>query len=564
MSDEEIVQPVPTEEPVVEAAYGDTHNSANTTMKQRQQPKSPLIRELTQLEKEDGGYMTIKLGGSLEENREIYRTLVNNWLQYAGTVDGYDEGRFNKDRLNKATLDWETFCKENYPNKTKEDVAEEASIIYGFTSQLLDDGSLRTRVTNEPGISNTSNRGSGHVTPDIVGKVPDRSTAGFSASQLMMRASISADKEKLNFDVLLRDSFVMLTFTRPSRMEMGNLYTDIKNTVAGYVRDIHYNLPVVARIAIAKVLWNFISKRIVYSSVSDTPDFVALAQVIRLNDLSRIAIALLEAYNTKGVNLHLSCLSPKCNWETYSLADPTLLIHNRAVSTEEELAIYANLFNGRVKYTIKETLELSTKCLYGMKPEENRVYNSDRSIYLTINQPTLAQAFNTFDYFISQVNPRIAEIKATTIDPDEFEERMTMMYNNIGSTEFVHWISGFHRVPDPGSDEAPIALLRSEQENEADFNKGLMAMLTESESLNKGLVEFVVRKTPFMSTHFVGIQNFICPSCSAEQASLEDDRGIKRGYTPIDPFMSFFTLTQLRILSQTKDQINHRDEVLSK
>lgn len=548
---------------VVDASYGDTHTAENTTMRHKQQPKSPIVRELTEEEIRDSGYLTIKLGGSLEENRALYKDLVGNWLRYAGVVQGYDESRYDEARLTKATLDWETYCKENYPGKTKEEVADEASMIYSFTSLLLDDSSLRVAITSEEGISNTANRGSGHVTPDIVGKVPDRSTAGFSPSQIMMRASISADKDKLNFDVLLRDSFVMLTFTRPSRLEMGNLYNDIKNTIAGYVREIHYNLPVVARVAIAKVLWNFVSKRIVYSSVSDTTDFVSLAKVIKLNDLSRITIALLESYNTKGVNLHLSCLTPKCDWGSYALVDPTLLLHNRNVSTDAELATYANLFNGRSKYTIEETLALSDKLLFGMKAEENRVYNEDRSIYLEINQPTLAQAFNTFDYFVSQINPRIAEIKATTIDPDEFEERMTMLYNDIGSTEFIHWISGFHRVPSPDSDEQPIALLRNEVDNEVDFNKGLISVLSESNSLNKGLIKYIVTKAPLMSNHFIGVQNFICPSCSKEQGSIKDETGHSRGYTPVDPYMSFFTLTQLKILSQTQDMVNHRDEVLS-
>lgn len=546
------------------ASYADTHTAENTSMLNKQPSKTPIKRELTDEEVETGGYLTIKLGSSLEENRKVYSNLINNWLRFAGITEGYESGDYTEARLNKAKVDWEKFCEENYPGKTKEEVADKASTIYLFTSNLLDDSSLRTGLTAEEGLFNVSDRGSGHITPDIVGKVPNKSTSGYSASQIMLRASISAERDKLNFDVLLRDSFVMLTFTRPSKMDMGSLYTDIKNTISGYVREIHYNLPVVARLAIGKVIWNFLSKRIVSSSVSDIPDYVGLAQVIRLRDLERIAIALLEAYNTKGVNLNLSCLNPKCDWNSYALVDPTLLVVNRNVSTDQELATYANLINGRTTYTIEETLKMSKKALFGTGAEDNRVYNEDRSIYLTIAQPTLAQAFSTFDYFISQVNPKIAEIKATTIDPEDYEDRMTMLYNDIGSTEFVHWISGFHRVATPGTDDLPVNLLRDDQENQLDFDKGLISVLSESDSLSKGLTEFVIHSVPKLSTHFVGVQNSICPSCSKEQVNFPDNNGRKLGYTPVDPFMSFFTLTQLKLLSQTQDLVNHREEVLSK
>jgi len=206
---------------------------------------------------------------------------------------------------------------------------------------------------------------------------------------------------------------------------------------------------------------------------------------------------------------------------------------------------------------------MSRASTYGL--ESNRVYNDEKSMYLECAPPTLAEAFAAFDFFIGEINPELAELRTKLVDPAEYQTQVTMVHNNLGSTEFIHWVQRQVDLPAENTDEVETVFARSEMDPN-DFNGGILDVLRDQEDLNRNLVKFVLNKTPYMSRTFMGVRNYVCPKCRKNMGDLEDPENLldrKLGYTPIDPVMSFFTLTQWSILKQTAVQNRIKSEALS-
>jgi hypothetical protein len=553
----------PAAAPVARAGYADVQNAKNTPMQDLVEPASMIIRDLTEEEQRSGGFLTIFLGNDKKSVLAAH-AVVKRWLEVQGVRSLVKDGRARETMLNKAEADWADYVAAEHPDRTPQEVSEHAAELYRFMSEVQDELKVRSRVMNEHGVTNQHNRGNNFVTSDVVGKKPGANLKGLSPSEIMRRTALKNANDKLAFDVLMRDSFVYLTFARPSKMEMGTLVNDLRMTIKGYVRQLNNNSATIARIAAMRVMWDFIVKRISNSSVSDIGDFGQLANAITITDFDALGIALIESYNTKGVNMNLRCLGETCDWNNFSLVDPSKLIHDRtSIQTPEEAAAYGNLFNGKAKYTVAESRALSTGTLFGL--ETNRVYNADKSLYLEIAPPTLAQAFDTFDYFAGKINPQLADIRQKVLDPEEYEAQVTMAHNDLGATEFIHWVSAYGVVPAPGSEEEPV-IIRREDVDAYEFNKGIMEVIQDHSDLNAALTGFILNKTPYMSRTFCGVQNYVCPKCHGHSGDLQDPKGHldrKLGYTPIDPIMSFFILTQLKMMAQALEQDKARSAALS-
>jgi len=546
--------------------HHDVHTAQNTTMKQVLAPEDEVLRDLSEEERQDGGFLTVFLGNRKEDIQKA-QSVIGRWLTFSGSKAMYEEERIPESVFKKAEADWMAYIEEKFPGKTSDQVMAHAADMYAFMSEIQDELKVRTSIMNEPGLSNVANRG-GVNTGDVVGKRPSAQTEGFSARENMRRRAArkttAPGADKLAFDVLCRDSFAMFAFSRTNHTEMGSLLNDIRRTITGYVQQIGNNSAVLARIASIRVIWNFIAKRITNSSVTDLADFNQLSNVILLTDMDAIISALIESTNAKGINLNLRCFSGSCDWEAFKLVQASkLLRHRHHITSDADEAIYANLLNGHAKYTMEETRAMSRASTYGL--ESNRVYNDDRTMYLECAPPTLAEAFDAFDFFIGEINPELAELRTKLIDPAEYQTQVTMVHNNLGSTEFIHWVQRQVDLPAENTDEKETVFNRSEIEPN-DFNGGLLDVLRDHEDLNRNLVKFVLNKTPYMSRTFFGVRNYVCPKCRKNMADLEDPENLldrKLGYTPIDPVMSFFTLTQWSMLKQTAVQNKVKSEALS-
>jgi len=535
--------------PETRAGFKDKQTAETTPLKDYLPPRSPIIRELTEEEKEQG-FISIFLGNSKKDVMAA-QAVIKEWLGYRAVVELFEADQMTDTAMAQAKDKWNEYVTTTFPGKTAEDVANYAKELYVFMSEVQDELRVRSKVMTEKGITNIHNRGGEFVTADIVAQTPSRKRSGFKTSEGMRRSSAKAAGKTLQFDLLLRNSFVQLNFTRPNRTLLGNLVNDIRRTVTGYVRSINNNNAVLARVAAMKVIWDFLVQYINSSSVSDIVDYNQLAEVITITDFDRICTALIEATSHRGTNMNLRCLNTQCDWDNFSLVDPTLLSQNRpGVTTDEELAILGNLQNKLIKLTLEETRALSLASKFNL--EDDRVWNDEKNMYFEIAAPTLSQAFQCFDYFISQVNPRLGAIRSKVTSPDEYDTQISLAYADIGATEYIHWVSKFVDLAPPNTDEEDIVYVREEEEDLADYYKGIYDVVLDHDSMNANLTKFILNKTPYMSRTFTGVANYVCPKCGGNSADHQDpeqflDRPL--GYTPIDPIMSFFIHTQLMIVN---------------
>lgn len=568
MSEIENQEPVPEPTPVPapekpKANYSQVHDGSNTTMNRQVDPKSTFVRELTEDERAQG-YITVFLGNS-KESRDHDTKLMAPYIQML-TMRRYAEEDPQRYALGaeKQRQDWTRFVEETYPDMSVEEVEDKAQRMLAFYTEYLDDVKSRSNAIRERGISNQCDRG-GLISPDVSGRKPGVGGKGLKDSEVMRRRSLKAEDGRLMFDLELRNSFVKLVMARPSKMEMGTLINDIKASIKGYVRQVNNNSVVLARIAAGRVIWNFIAERLIYSSVSDIGDYRQLASIIRWSDIDVLTMGLLRAYTNKGVHMQLLCSSPGCDWKDFQLVDPELLVHHRDMhTTDEEAAVYANLFNHKVTFTAEETLGLIAAAKFGL--DTHQTYNEDKSIFLELASPSLSDAFQTFDYYAGRISPKLADLRTSIIDPEEYETQRNMLYTDLGATEYIHWISKFVAVGSPDSDERDTVVDRSKAKDMNDFNEGLMETIKDSPWLNRALTKDIINKVPFLSKTFIGLQNFDCPKCKKNQAALEDPEGIKArklGYTPIDPIMAFFTHIQLLMIQSAAENHDVRATALS-
>lgn len=544
---------------VKQAAFAEVATAATTPMKDFVDHATEILRTLTEKE-QDRGFISVFLGNT-KASQERANVLMGLWLSKTALIGMVKSGDATTSMQASAKANWDQHITEHYPEKSSAEMDVVAQRLYEFVTQYQDNIKIRSAVMNEEGITNRSNRGSGIFTSDVMGKRPSRSIKGFTVSEMMRRTSIRAEKGDFQFDLLLRNSYSSLTFVRPNKLELADLVNEINRTVKGYVRTVGGNSLTLSYVAAARVVWNFVATRIVGCSVTGLIDFADLARIIRITDVGPICIALMKATHSEGVNFDLHCLAKDCGWNEFALIDPdNMLKVRKSIETPEDSAIFGNLFNGKAKYSVEETLAMIEASTYGMA--ENRVYNEDSSVYLEIGPPSLAEAFETFDYYAGRVNPELANIRSKVIDQKEYESQVALHLTTLGSTEFLHWIKTYVNVATPNTDEEDIIFKRSECDA-GEFNKGLMETILDSKVLNKTFSAFVMNKTPFMSHTFVGVRNYACPKCKANSGHHQpDDR--QMGYTPIEPLMAFFTLTQLLLMSHAAEAAEATNEAISR
>ncbi|EBV8434228.1 hypothetical protein AVA65_08260 [Salmonella enterica subsp. enterica serovar Minnesota] len=555
----ETVQPVPqpvAEQNVPEARIDQDHTAQNTPFKNFVPMSSLFIKKLTEKEKEDG-YLTIFLGNH-RDVIEAKNELIKNWMVFRASIGMLEAGEITEQEMESAKANWEEYLAANHPGEDQEEMEKYCMELYQFIDTLQDGIKVRSRVMQEESISNMSDRGSKTFSPDVVGKQPKAQLKTIALHEQMRRAALNANQDLYEFDILLRNSFMGLSIRRPNLLSLGSLIQAISNQVKGYVRQINNPSISLAYIAGIRCMWDYLSKLIVSCTVKDTSDFRDLADSILLTDIDQLAVGLLNSIYTRGVHLELRCMNPKCNWSDFGLADPAKLLDVRKkFEKPEEAAAYANIINRRRKYSREEMEAFQSKTNYGI--EDTRVYGKNGHHYFRIAPPTLTQAFETLEFFTETINPRIQELRANTLDPKQFEDELTALLTSVSSAEYLHWISEYVVVPEPGSDAEPIVYKRPKHDTQ-EFNRGLMAILEDDAVLGSELVKFVYNKSPFMTRVFTGVDHHECPKCKENSAAHD---GRKLGFTPINAFMSFFTLTQLKLMVRTVQADQTNREALS-
>jgi len=522
-------------------AYNDLHTASNTPMKQLLDNADEFKRLLSDKDREKG-FVSI-FTGNTKAVYEAGNELISHWTNWASVAELATRERVDSSIINKSNSDWEQYVDTHFPGRSLDEIQNLAKDLFVFYRDIHDDLLGRTRVVHEEDVSNVSQRSGKHVTGDILGRVPaPTAKKGMSISETMARTSAGASKTPFEYHVLVRNAFLALTFSRPDPLDIANLINDINRRIGLYVRQVGGNTLTLSYIAGVVEVWKFLKARIISCSVTGLVDFGDLGKLLRFTDFQVLCSALLDSISDEGVQMDLRCIFQGCDHSKFGLIDPTRLVRVRhSIQTDEEAAIFGNIFSGKVTYTFDETLAMIEQSTYGLAEEDFYVYNADQTVRLKVGPPSIYDAIETFEFFVGQVEPRMKEIRNKVDDQQAASDQLMILLNSLGGSEMIHWVTEYAYFPGGIQDENAVILKRSESQND-EFNKGLMAAMR-NKTMNHGLIQTVYRKTPFMSRTFVGIRNFDCPKCGKNSAEAQEI--VKLGYTPIDAYMHFFTQSQI-------------------
>lgn len=532
---------------VKRARHDEIQTEKNTPLQDYQPHESFVIKDLIDKARSEG-YITVFLGS---DKKTISRTdeIVGKWLAARSAAVMLRDEEITPAQAQARLTEWDELKEVQFPNTAEAEVNRMCADLFQFMENLRDDVNIRHKSMREDNVTNVLQRGEDFRTPLIIGRRPTGKHDNFSISQVMRRSAARSTNDFYQFDIDLPNSLIRITIKRPEVMEMGSLLQDIVKEIKGFVRTVKNNSVTLASIAGMRVIWRFIADRIIDCSVKDTTDYEKLADSILISDFDALCMGIVQSIYTRGVNMDLRCLHDGCDWADFKLTDPSKMVKIRHQTfTNEEFAIFGNVMNAVKRYSREELLKVTSKTTYGL--ETNRVYNKDESFYFEISPPSMTKAFLTFDHFAAKINPRIQQLRANILDEEEYQENLEVLLNSVNTSEYIHWISGYVVPVPPGGEGEPI-IFRRTVENSDEFNSGLMEILNDDQEIGKRLISFIYNKAPLMSHTFTGVANFECPCCAQKS---EDSDPRKLGYTPVNAFMTFFTLAQLKLLNHASNQ----------
>lgn len=527
--------------------YGDNHTPENTPLKTKvdDRPESVGLLEDTEAVRSQG-YTTVYIGNSKEDYQSI-QELVSIWFSVSSIRNAARSNRINQSMLNAATAEWKQYCDEKFPGVTYDDMETRAADMYRYLQNTSDPIMVKTRMMLEdaPNVYQASDK---IIMGDVTGMVASSTVKPNSLSEEMERGISRGNTSPYLYSVGLRNSFLKFQFSRGHKTDAAVMVNEINATIRGYVRTVGGNSLLLSTIAGYRAVWNWLVPYITSCSVDGLADFNDLARVIRFRDMEVIMAALLSSFEDDEANMDLRCFNLACDWSSYEKINPALLVRHRPTAhTDKELAILGNIFNGTVRYNMKQILDLIDEAAYGI--EDTYLYNEQQTVRLTMGSTSLAEAFAALDYMVTQVDPQIASARNNITDQEALEAQIGVILSSVGGCEFLHWVTEFALLPDPGTEGKPRVIKRRDSD-QFEFNKGLRAALKD-DYLDKQVTRFAYTVGPYMSKTFIGLRNCKCPKCGK---GAEEFNGQARnlGYTPIDIFMTFFTHTQFMLVRRAE------------
>lgn len=556
------VQPA-TERPLVKIADIQT---AETTLMADPTPSKPDTKG--DFNPDDKGVSFFKTFIGL--NKDNYNRLnetVTDWTLYRASLGYLSMSDKERDKLDitvsecqAAVAKWTEYCDQHYPGIDMEVLNTRFLALYGFIQNIFDPVMVQFPILNEQGISNQNQRTTKIATADVNGVVPSRAKDDkrFSLSEFMRRTSLNSTGEAYQYDLLLRNSYVALSYKKSGKLDLADLINNIAKAVTGHVRHVQQNVPALSNIAVIRVIWNFIKDRIIRTSMKDVNDFDELADVILITDMQAITTALLDNAYPRGVNFQLQCLGEdSCDWTKTKVIDPSVLVRDRKwLDTKEEAAAYGNMINFSRKYSREESIafQRGTNYQHDIQP----VYNHLKNSWFVLKAPTLSESFEAEEFFAEHIKEQISQIQQTSITEQQFVERRDELLNGLVGTDYLHYVSEYHTMSD-NDPEQNVTIVRRSESPPDEFNKGLIDIILENQEMGADLIDTIVRHYPYMSKTFVGMSNYTCENCAGKSAGMEE-----LGYTPINVINAFFTLTSQTFTGRARVGENAMEEALSR
>ncbi len=509
------------------------HTAKNTTVRNYVKPVTEIAGEGDP----EAPFIPIFLGTGRKQYEKNGK-LIELWLEFVSSTSERKENQ-EPSRIAAAKNNFDEYVKEHYADKTDEEIAEFCNQYFTFTNSFVNPPIFKSKAVRNEQLTNQTQRNQTDVVSDIYG-IPPADNRKLELKDLMRRDARRKSGEPENFDVTLKNSFIHLRTKRPDIFQLGRLVQQINKDLKGYARRVNGNSLTLARGVTYRNVFKFMMDLTISCSVKDTDDFNELANNILLKDFDVAACELMAASTPGGVNVQLYCHQDGCQWSGFKLVDPAKMVKcDNSKLTPAQAAAIGNISNYIRKYSREEITELQKQHDFGI---DDKIYFDNGQQYLLIKQPTLATYFQTYDQFVNKINPAIQELRARVIDDKQYENEYQTLISSIGGCEYMQWVDELHILPDVNSEEPERIHARST--NPYQFNEGLMDILNDNPDLAKELMRRVYNVSPLMSHTQVGIDNHACPACGKGSGEAHPNN---RGITPIDPFMAFFTHTQLMI-----------------
>ncbi|QDJ97231.1 hypothetical protein D6_0071 [Aeromonas phage D6] len=507
-----------------------------------------VLRAAVLLGKPDtvGFGIPIFTGGLKEQHRVILEAAQLFYAIRELESEMEKNGRTDQTTLNSLRVRYTEHTEEHFQGVSEKQLAEMLVNYFTFYRRTLDRIQMRDDVTAERQHKPNANVVTTQRGPiGIINSIKPGKLGNLSMKDRMRKNFAKSSGSVDGFSIMLMNSRVFLKIKLPTPMDLLLLMNKIANKLSGFGKRVRASSLELERALIVREVVEFVIEMATYWSVSDILDARELLNVIKESDANHLAVAILAASAPKGLNYRMSCLAHKCNFSDDVLIDAANMVH---FDNERYPAKYMEqvqmILNTGHKFSIQELHDSDVPFIDTDGTEiETRFTMNDGSVSIELKEPYLADYFECFDNAAARINPQLRQLAVQFSEPERYKREYQSYMGSIRTNNYTQWVDKiiFHvAAGEEGEDE-----VMSRGDNPKEFDEGLIDCLGSQEELAGILLERVIKVIPRLSYTSVGILSTECPQC--KQTTDEEVTKVHGGYTPIDPFLTFFDHTQMLI-----------------
>lgn len=258
-----------------------------------------------------------------------------------------------------------------------------------------------------------------------------------------------------------------------------------------------------------------------------------LRRYVKLADFYTLATGLAAAMNPNGFEYRRPCISAdgKCNYVAEGLINLAKLhwVDNSALS-ELQKQLLAEVRPG--KLTLESYQKYQSEFPKAVKKQFSTT-TGDSIMTFHLRSPSFEEYVSDGMSWVNQINNAVDSVIVT--DGNEDEERSQMLQQYVKSStlrQFSHFIDYMEIDGEPISDRASL--------------NSVLEVLSADDSLREEVFTQVMNYKSESVISVIGIPEYKCPNCHAEQNTEPVNQGIV-SVIPLDVMNLFFTLLTLRM-----------------
>lgn len=433
---------------------------------------------------------------------------------------------------------------KNFSGVDDKELGELLMNYFTFFNRGLDRLQMREEFVKETNVENMQNvLETAHGKLGLIQPAQPGSMKNLSMKDRMRKNFGRAAGAPDGFSVMLMNSRVFMRIKLPTPMDLLLLINRIAEALSGWGSRERLTSLELERALITREVMNFVIEHATYWSVSDILDARELFNVIKTKDADVLAVAILAASSPKGVNYKLTCLADKCGYSQDHLLDAANLTQFDAVRYPPAyMEQVKQILNKGTKFSIEELKASDVPYIDVDGNEIDPILTlKNGKVSLTMGDPYLSDYFECFDNAAERINPELRKL-AVQFSGKKFKEARSNFMGSIRTINYLQWVSKMTFHAEPGSGNEDEVYLR--ETNPKEFDEGLLDCLSSEEELAGLFLDKIIRVVPRMAYTTVGLLHDECPGCKAK---AEHQAGIQKGFTPIDPILSFFDHSQILI-----------------